>query len=120
MAWGKPMLLDASFSAGPSDTPPPTLAELRAPLSASTPRSGPSSPEGVIRCPSLLLGSIVPPRHPRLRLSCSSDHGVGEDFGMQTMAAPRCVRHRPRLIELIYIVPLVSLQATCWTHGAAW
>ena len=41
LAWGKPMLLDTSYSAGQADEPPPTLAELRAALIDEYPPVGP-------------------------------------------------------------------------------
>ena len=41
LAWGKPMLLDTSYRARPSDEEPPTLARLRSDLVAQYPRVGP-------------------------------------------------------------------------------
>ncbi|MFN2608732.1 MAG: amidohydrolase family protein [Acidimicrobiales bacterium] len=41
VAWGKEMLLDTSWSAGPPPAPPATLAELRAALVAAYPPVGP-------------------------------------------------------------------------------
>ncbi len=41
VAWGKPMSLDASYTAVPTGPPPPTLAQLRADLIASYPQVGP-------------------------------------------------------------------------------
>ena len=41
LAWGKPMALDTSYSVGPSPSPPPRLAELRAALIERYPQVGP-------------------------------------------------------------------------------
>jgi 5-methylthioadenosine/S-adenosylhomocysteine deaminase len=41
LAWGKPMLLDTSYRARPTDEEPPTLARLRSDLVAQYPRVGP-------------------------------------------------------------------------------